>query len=73
MGLANDNWEEAEAMEGLTDLRRLAARQLGEEVGVLVGLVARPGRVGVQGILEVVLWSLGELAATVSHGVNVRD
>lgn len=39
----------------LTDLGRLAASQLGEELRVLMGLVAGPSIIGAQGIVEGVL------------------
>lgn len=39
----------------LTDLRGLPACELGEEVGVLMRLVACPGVVGAQGVEEAVV------------------
>jgi hypothetical protein len=40
----------------LTNLGRLAAGQLGEELRILVPFVPRPGGIGAHGILEGILW-----------------
>lgn len=42
----------------LTDLRRLATSQLGEEVGVLMRFIARPGVIRAQSIKEGIWWAV---------------